>query len=117
MTPLRTRLIAACALVLIATHASPQVGTETATPSKAEIKQFLLTAKIVKHKDLPKGVTRPVRLTLTDGTLTHDAAFSTVQEQKAIMQFGSGRTELNFVDSYEYNIAAYRVAELLGLDE
>ena len=26
-------------------------------------------------------------------------------------------TELNFVDSYKYNIAAYRLAELLGIDD
>jgi len=32
------------------------------------------------------------------------------------MKFTGGRTELDFVDSYAYNIAAYRVAELIGLD-
>ena len=26
-------------------------------------------------------------------------------------------TELGFVDSYKYNIAAYRLAELLGIDD
>jgi hypothetical protein len=33
------------------------------------------------------------------------------------MQFATGRSELNFVDSYKYNIAAYQLAELLGLDD
>jgi hypothetical protein len=33
------------------------------------------------------------------------------------MQFGNGQVEYNFVDSYKYNIAAYRLAELLGLDD
>ena len=32
------------------------------------------------------------------------------------MQLASG-TELGFVDSYRYNIAAFRLAELLGLDD
>jgi len=32
------------------------------------------------------------------------------------MQLASG-TELGFVDSYKYNIAAYQLAELLGLDD
>jgi len=32
------------------------------------------------------------------------------------MQLDAG-TELNFVDSYKYNIAAYELAELLGLDD
>ena len=35
---------------------------------------------------------------------------------KPTMQLASG-TELNFVDSYKYNIAAYRLAELLGIDD
>ena len=117
MTPLRTRLIAACALVLIAASASAQVGTETPSLSKTQIEEFLRSAKIVKHKDLSKGVTPPVRLTLTDGVVTHDAVFSAVQEDVPIMKFPSGRTELNFVDSYAYNIAAYKVAELVGLDD
>jgi len=33
------------------------------------------------------------------------------------MQLASGRTELNFVDSYKYDLAAYALAELLGLDD
>jgi hypothetical protein len=78
---------------------------------------FLANARIVSSKDLPKGVTRPVRLTLSDGTVTHDAAFSTVDERIPIMRFKNGRTELDFVDSYRYSIAAYRIAELLDLDD
>jgi hypothetical protein len=29
----------------------------------------------------------------------------------------SGSTELNFVDSYKYNIAAYALAEMLGVED
>ncbi len=32
------------------------------------------------------------------------------------MQMVSGRMETNFVDSYKYNIAAFVLAEMLGLD-
>jgi hypothetical protein len=80
------------------------------------MRQFLLTAKAVAHKESAKGTTHPTRLTLTNGTLTHDAFFSTVQETLPVMKFDGGRTELDFVDSYAYNIAAYGVAELVGLD-
>jgi len=79
--------------------------------------EFLRTARVVASSDLPKGVTRPVRLTLTDGRLTHDAAFSSIDEREPIIRFRTGRTELDFVDSYRYSIAAYRIAELLGLDD
>jgi len=33
------------------------------------------------------------------------------------MEFANGTVELNFVDSYNYNIAAYALAELLGVDD
>ena len=84
--------------------------------TKEQIKQFLLTAKVVKSQQSKKGITEPWRLTLTDGTVTHDASFQAIDEHKATMQLASG-TELNFVDSYKYNIAAYQLAELLGIDD
>jgi hypothetical protein len=61
-------------------------------------------------------VTRPFRLTLTDGTTTHDALFQSIQERSPFKKFDRGKQELNFVDSYHYNIAAYDLAEMLGLD-
>ncbi len=48
--------------------------------------------------------------------MTHDASFQSIDEHKASIQLDAG-TELNFVDSYKYNIAAYELAELLGLDD
>ena len=84
--------------------------------SKDQIKQFLLTAKVVHSKVANKGVTNTWRLTLSDGTLTHDASFQSIDKHKSSEQIG-GHTELNFVDSYKYNIAAYQLAELLGFDD
>jgi hypothetical protein len=85
--------------------------------TKDQIRQFLLTAKVVASKQSSKGITSPWRLTLSDGTITHDASFQAVDERKTSMQMASGGTELNFVDSYKYNIAAYQLAELLGVDD
>jgi hypothetical protein len=84
--------------------------------NKDQIKQFLLTAKVVASKQTEKGVTSPWRLTLTDGTVTHDASFQPVDEQKTRQVLANGSVEMNFVDSYKYNIAAYTLAEMLGLD-
>lgn len=86
------------------------------TLTKDQIKQFLLTAKVVKSAQSQKGITNPWRLTLTDGTVTHDGSFQSVDEHKTSVPFASG-TELNFVDSYKYNIAAYTLAEMLGIDD
>jgi len=84
--------------------------------NKEQIKQFLQTADIVKSKQSGKGVTHPWRLTLSNGTITHDASFQAVDEHKQKMDVGNGRIELQFVDSYKYNLAAYEIAELVGLD-
>jgi hypothetical protein len=117
LTPIVTRLVAASALVVLCGAPAGSVARPDDPPlSPVQIRDFLLTAKVIKHKDLGKGITRPSRLTLSDGTITHDAVFSSVQENQAVMKYAGGRTELDFVDSYGYNIAAYRLAELVGLD-
>jgi hypothetical protein len=85
--------------------------------SKDQIKHFLLTAKIIAAKSSSKGVTHPSRLTLSDGTVTHEASFQRVDEHKSVMKLESGAIVINFVDSYKYNIAGFAVAELLGLDD
>lgn len=83
--------------------------------TEEEMKQFLLTAKVIKSKQSSKGVTRPYTLTLTDGKLTHNASFQSVDESKSLMQFEDGTTEINFRDTYHFDIAAYELAKLLGL--
>jgi hypothetical protein len=92
-------------------------AADDAPLTKEQIKQFLQTAEVIKNKPSSKGVTHPSRLTLSNGTMTHDASFQTIDEHKAEMKLESGKTEFDFVDSYKYNIAAYQLAELLGLDD
>ena len=108
------RLIVAAVVCLTCTRFVP--ASDEPTLTKEQIRQFLLTAKVVKSEHTKKGITDPWRLTLTDGTLTHDASFQAIEEHKATKQLARG-TELGFVDSYKYNIAAYQLAELLGLDD
>jgi hypothetical protein len=84
--------------------------------TEEQMRQFLATAKVVKSTQTKKGITNPYRLTLTDGTFTHDSSFQAVDEARTIQQFANGGTELNFRDSFHFNIAAYELAKLLGLD-
>jgi len=93
------------------------VAADEPTLTNEQIKQFLLTAKVVHSQDAKKGITHTLRLTLSDGTVTHDASFQSLDEHKTAQKFATGATELNFVDSYKYNIAAYALAELLGMDD
>ncbi len=92
------------------------VAADETTLTKEQIKQFLLTAKVVHSQAAKKGVTNTLRVTLSDGTVTHDASFQGIDEHKNVKELAKG-TELNFVDSYKYNIAAYALAELVGMDD
>ncbi len=91
------------------------LAADEPTLTNEQIKHFLLTAKVVHSSEAKKGITHTSRLTLSDGTVTHDASFQPIDVHKATMQLASG-TEINFVDSYKYNIAAYALAELLGME-
>jgi hypothetical protein len=93
------------------------VAADGPAPTKEQIKQFLLTAKVVSSHEAKKGITHTLRLTLSDGALTHDASFQSIDEHKSQMKFSDGHIEMNFVDSYKYNIAAYGLAELLGMED
>jgi hypothetical protein len=111
--PSRRLILAMVACLICARFVN---ASDEPTLTKEQIKQFLLTAKVVKSQAAKKGITDTKRLTLSDGTITHDASFQAIDEHKPSMQLASG-TELNFVDSYKYNIAAYQLAELLGIDD
>lgn len=108
-------LIVAAAICL--TCSSLVRAADDTTLTNDQIKHFLLTAKIVGSKESKKGITQTQRLTLSDGTITHDASFQSIDEHKPSATMASGKTELNFVDSYKYNIAAYALAVLVGMDD
>jgi hypothetical protein len=101
-------LFLACAPLLLASDD---------TLTKEQMKEFLLKAKVIKSSQSKKGITNPWHLVLSDGTITHDGSFQSIDEHKSSMQFANGQVEYNFVDSYKYNIGAYQLAELLGLDD
>lgn len=114
MKPAHARLFLVAAGCVALLHGA---AADQPSLTNDEIRQFLLKGDVVRSRSLSKGVTGGLRLTLTDGRLTHDAALITVDERKTTMNFQKGGTELNFVDSYHYNIAAFGLAELLGLDD
>jgi hypothetical protein len=92
-------------------------AADETTLTKEQVKHFLLTAKIVGSKQSSKGTTHTSRLTLSDGILTHDASFQPIDEHKSSVTMASGRKEIDFVDSYKYNVAAYALAKLVGMDD
>jgi hypothetical protein len=112
----RTRwLIFACLVAFV----FPEFVFAQAEPNltKAEIKQFLLTAEILSGKHTSKGVTSPWRLILSDGKLTHDASFQSIDVRGSSAQMSDGAADSNPVDSYKFNVAAYVLAEMLGVED
>lgn len=82
-----------------------------------EMEAFLLHAPIVNQKkNAPAGTTDARRVTLSDGHTTHDAQVQDVEIYRPLFQVGT-YVEVNFRDTYRYNIAAYRLSRLLGLEE
>lgn len=77
--------------------------------------QFLRDAPVVKVRGVGKGITGTQRATLSGGGRTHDASVQTI-DQSASRFESSQRVEFNFRDYWGYNVAAYRLARLLGLD-
>jgi hypothetical protein len=104
-------------LVLVAAQVA---AAQSAPPLTTEQqREFLLNAKITDARPIGKGVTGALRLTLSDGTLTHDAAFQSIEMRATAEDIRLGRKragEVQFADSYMYNIAAYELAKLLALD-
>jgi hypothetical protein len=119
------RVLAALLLAIVIGAPGAIAQTIAAAPapdlSVEQIKMFLKSAKVVREATTAKGVTAPRRLTLSDGVIRHDAVFQAIDDHQNVANLsrgvGAGTTELHFVDSYKYNIAAYEVATLLGLEQ
>ncbi|MGH9257944.1 MAG: hypothetical protein ACRD3C_25570 [Vicinamibacterales bacterium] len=114
------RRLGSIVIVAIAWSVMIHAAQDTAAPVKVvltpeQTEQFLLNAKIVRMRSAGSGVTNSRRATLSDGQLTHDAHVQVVNAARTVFE-ARGYTEINFRDTYRYNIAGYRVARLLELD-
>jgi hypothetical protein len=112
-------LVAPAALAQQAAPAAPAVPPPSAEaaapePTLEQKLEFLSKARITRSKQTKKGITAPSRLTLEDGVRTHDAVFQSVDEKKMDASFAGGRRELMFRDYWGYNVAAFKIAVLLG---
>ena len=84
--------------------------------SAAEMEAFLLEAELTDVREAGAGVTGSQRASASDGRLTHDVHIQSVDIRRSRFVARGARVELNFRDSYLYNVAAYRLAVLLGID-
>lgn len=91
-------------------------GGELPFSSDAEALDFLKTADVVSKKPLDGGSSQTLKVLLEkDGVRVH-AAFRTVELRKQRVTLGR-EVFLDFHDSFRYEVAAYELARLLGLDQ
>lgn len=112
MAALRRRILWVSVVLILVPHAAaPQ---QPGALTRDQMEAFLRDAKIINEKTTKGGVTRPIRATLSDGVLTHDAQFQTVNQAMNVFSAGKA-SEVDFKDTFRYNIAGYRLAQLVGL--
>lgn len=107
---LLTLLAAGILTISAQTGPAPAAGL-----TRAQKEEFLLKAKIVSAKEAAKGITNTLRATLSDGQLTHDADIQRIDDTKRNYN-NNNRVEVLFRDSWQYNVAAYKLDKLLGLN-
>ena len=84
-------------------------------PPDAEIERFLLEGKVGETHGTKKGITGAQRASLSAATLTHDAQIQSIDEFKREFRTDRG-VEFDFRDSWAFNVAAYRIDRLIGLN-
>jgi len=92
----------------------PFRALSSGTIPDARREEFLKTAEVVSVKKLGRGVTGALRAVLRGGGLTHEAQIQMVNNRLPPL-FAPDNKPIEWLDSYRYNIAAYRLDRLLGL--
>ncbi len=84
--------------------------------SDEEVMEFLRTARVIRFRKIPLGITQPRKALLEkDGVRMH-AIFRDVNQHKPMQRMASGTVVRNFRDSYIFEPAAYELSRLLGVD-
>jgi hypothetical protein len=104
-----------CAFALAALGAALFAAGDPANWPLARKEQFLLTARIESEQYAGKGLTHSQKAMLTDGRVTHAAHIQSIDVYEPLFKGKDGSTERDFKDSWKFNVAAYRLAKLLGL--
>ena len=90
---------------------------EHGVPAIEDREHFLETATILSQEPVAKGVTKSKKAILTDGHITHAAQIQTVDIYMPLFKGVDGSEQREFRDSWKFNVAAYRLAELLRLTD
>jgi len=89
--------------------------TDFGAYSDAEKEKFMLSGKIISAQDIGHGVTHPVKVKLELAGVTHDAAIQMIDKELPDF-FATDGTRAPSRDSWRFNIAAYKMDRLLGMN-
>src|SRR4051812_33433902 len=76
--------------------------------------RFLRTARILDEAYAGKGINNSKKATLTDGRRQHLAHIQFIDIYQPLFKGKDGSEEKDFKDTWKFNVAAYRLAKLLG---
>ena len=83
--------------------------------SDAQLEDFLLNAPVTREEVLDVGVTKPRRLTLERDGKRIRAVFKSFDSDPEIRPAGRWERRYDKADRYQYEIAAYKLDRILGL--
>jgi hypothetical protein len=86
-----------------------------ATLSDHQKEEFLASARIVSVAGISHGVTKPLKAKLANEQGAHDAQIQRVELRMPDF-FGSEGTRVPMRDSWKFNVAAYKIDRLLGMN-
>ena len=89
--------------------------TDFGTYTDEQKEKFMTSAKIVSAEDIGHGVTHPVRVQMELAGVSHAAAIQLVDKELSDF-FAQDGTRAPMRDSWRFNIAAYKIDRLTGLN-
>lgn len=101
----------------ISSGISPALRAQTDSKAFADSdkESFLRNAAIVTVVEIGHGVTKPVRATMEFRGIRHSAQIQVVNKELPPF-FGEDNKPVPMIDSWRFNVAAYKVDRLLGLN-
>ena len=111
----RTKTASVVLPLLLASVATAAQAGDFSMWTDDQKEDFLRGGEVIAIKELKMGVTNSRRATLSRDGVVHGGHFQAINERKPIFQGATG-TELDFTDSYQYNVAAYRLDRMINLN-
>ena len=93
-----------------------RVGTRPGKLTDEELEKILREGKIVSIEDVGQGVTKPQKVTIKHGEFEISGLFKTESTNIKGRGRNDSRKLMAIADRWQYEVAAYRIDKMIGLD-